>query len=160
MVKISLFVTCFFTGGGFTCWVIRYGFMPFSRQTAHQDKWQTLVTWPTEGRRAPFKMPFQPWGKKLHIALSKEQLLVFECHMAMGGIGTILSLLRSVTDSHVVHRLHNKAGPWKPTDVIVSHTASGWQKGLLLEGATMCFLWVGVGMRERDRSLFCAEIPQ
>lgn len=53
-------------------------------------------------------MPFQPQGKKkkkkLHIALSKEQLLVFECHMALVGIGTILSLLCSVTDSHVVHR--------------------------------------------------------
>ena len=36
---------------------------------------------------------------------------MFECHMAMAGIGTILSLLCSVTDSHVVHRLHYEAGP-------------------------------------------------
>lgn len=69
-----------------------------------------LVALATELRRARFKMPFQPQGRKLHTALSKEQLPVFECQMAMRGIGTILSLLCSVTDSHVVHRLHNEAG--------------------------------------------------
>lgn len=93
-----------------------------------------------------------------------EHLLVFECHMAMGGIGTILSLLYCATGSHVVHRLHNEAGPWKPTDVVVSHPASGWQKSLLLEWCYNVFFVCGCGHegqeeREQQREPTGFSVP-
>lgn len=62
------------------------GLMPFQCRQLLKNKWQMLVTWPPEGRRSLSKMPFQPQMLKkkkrrktqqLHIALSKEQLLVF-----------------------------------------------------------------------------------
>lgn len=88
-------------------------------------------------------MPFQARGKKLPLALSKKRWLVCGCHVAVGRISTILSLLCSVTDSHVVHRLHNEAGLGEPADVIVSYTASGWQKDSLLQ---WCYY-----VREREK---------
>lgn len=75
--------------------------------------------------------------------------------MAVARIGTILSFLCSVTDSHVVYRLHNKAGPWKRTDVIVSHTASGWQNSLLLEWSYNVFFVCG--WRHEGKEVRAAE---
>lgn len=116
-------------------------------------KWPKTVSRATEGRRAQFKMPFQARGKKLPLALSEKRWLVCGCHVAVGRISTILSLLCSVTDSHVVHRLHNEAGLGEPADVIVSYTASGWQKDSLLQ---WCY---NVRERERERSWGSLLVP-
>lgn len=75
--------------------------------------------------------------------------------MAVARIGTILSFLCSVTDSHVVYRLYNEAGPWKRTDVIVSHTASGWQNSLLLEWS--CNVFFVCGWRHEGKEVRSAE---
>lgn len=73
-----------------SCWLYMLGYlssglMPFQCRQLLKNKWQMLVTWPPEGRRSLSKMSFQPQMLKknktktqqLHIALSKEQLLVF-----------------------------------------------------------------------------------
>lgn len=145
-----------------SCWLYMLGYlssglMPFQCRQLLKNKWQMLVTWPPEGRRSLSKMPFQPQMLKKRkkknptTAYSfKQRAVACVCRMAVAGKGTILSLLCSVTDSHVVPRLHNEAGWWKRTDVVVSHTASSWQKSPLLE---LCFnvFCVCVGVCRRGR---------
>lgn len=90
-------------------------------------------------------MPFQDPPKNAYS--SNKRAVAYACHMALKKKGKILSLLCSMTDSHVAPRLHNEAGRWKCTDVVVSQRLA--EKPAAWIVLQCVFVCVGVCRRQR-----------